>query len=203
MLRPLRALWQGIVVFERFGHVFVVANLLAVVFALPVVTIPAAFAGLAHLAHVAHTGPTCHIDDFFAGFRANLRRGVLLGVANLGVLGILWVNFSAFSAQNHPLFTVLRIMWLVALFVWLAVQLYVWPILDEMEQPELRTALFNAVVMVLKNPFFSIVFLLGVFLLAAISTALLVLWALITPAVIASASAAAVVDRLNVYRQRR
>jgi uncharacterized membrane protein YesL len=197
MREPVRALWQGLAVFERYGHVFVVANLLAVLVSLPLITAPAALAGLARLAYSAHTGPAAHIDDFWAGFRANLGRGLLVALANVAVFGILWVNFSSYSQQSGAIFDALRFMWLIILVIWVCAQLYLWPILEAMERPALHMAYFNAGLMTLKNPFYSIVLLVGIAIIVLISTATVVPWALLTFSLIASIATAAVLDRLR------
>lgn len=200
MLAVLRVVGRGIAAFERYGYVFVIANLVAVVFSLPLITLPAAFAGLARLGYAAHHGPTAHIDDFFSGFRANLLRGVVVAIANAAVIGILWVNFSTFSAQTGLLFVALRILWIMILFVWIAVQIYLWPLLEEMERPDLRAAFYNAGLMALKNPYFTAGLLVCIVVIAALSLLLVVPVLLITPAMIASIANAAVIDRLAAFR---
>ncbi len=203
MLPALRVLKRGIVQFEHYGWLYVVANLLAVLLSLPILTLPAAFAALSRLSHSAQTTQTATFSDFWDGFRAHFGRGIVLGIANIAVLGILWSNFSSYSAQTGPLFTLLRIVWIIILVVWLGIQLYVWPILEEMERPNLRGAIRNAAVMMLQNPMFTLTLLIAVAIITLVSAALIIPLVLVTGSMIACIANAAVIDRLEIVRAQK
>lgn len=200
MRDALRVLWRAGVQFERYGWLYVVTNLMAVALSIPIITAPAAFAGLSRLSHTAQTGLTATYADFWQGVRDHFWRGIIAGIANVIVPGILWANFYGYRNQTDLLAVWLRLMWIVILVFWLGIQLYLWPMLEEMQQPNLRGAVRNAAIMLLQNPLFSLTLLVAVSLIAAISTALIVPWLLFSESVIACIANAAVLNRLEKYR---
>jgi len=202
MREALRALWRGINVFERFGPTFIIANVVALFCSIPLITLPAALGGLFRMGYVAQTSPTVHLDDFWQGFRAHFVRGLMLGMLNLLVIGILIANFSFFARQTGAVFVLLRLVWLIILLVWLAMQFYFWPILEEMEQPDVLKGLYNAAVMVLQNPYFTLVFLIGVLIILLVSVLVVVPLALLTLSMLSCISSAAVLNRLDAFRAR-
>ncbi len=198
MIQALRVVWRGIVQFERYGWLYVLANLLAIALSLPIVTIPAAYAGLSRLTYTAQTTHTTEMSEFWAGFRAALWRGLVMGIVNLIIFGILAANFWTYRQQSSFLFVVLRAIWLIILMGWLMVQIYLWPILEAMEPATLRGGLRNAVLMVSFNPIFSLTLLAVVLVIVVISTLLAVPWLLMTGSLVACIATAAVRDRLAV-----
>ena len=200
MPQSFRVLWRAVIEFERYGWLFVITNLLAAVLSIPIVTLPAAYAALSHLSHAAQTGTTATYSDFWEGFKLYLWRGIVLGIVNIAILGILYVNFSSYGSQTSLLFRALRVVWITILVLWLGIQLYVWPILEEMEQPTLRGALRNAAVMVLLNPFFTLILLAVIGVVGLISTIVVAPWLLLTASLIACIGNAAVLNRLQVVR---
>ena len=203
MLDALRVLKRGIVQFEHYGWLYVMANLAAVALSIPIVTMPAAYAGLSRLSHTAQTSPTASFSDYWEGFHAHFRRGVAVGIANIFILGILWSNFSSYSARSDWLFVILRGAWLLILMVWLGVQLYAWPILEEMERPSLSGAFRNGGVMILQNPVFTLTLLVALAAIMILSTALVIPWFLVTGSMIACIANAAVLNRLEIIRASR
>ncbi len=203
MRDALQVLWRAGVQFERYGWLYVATNLMTVALSIPVITAPVAFAGLSRLSHTAQTGLTATYSDFWQGVRDHFWRGILAGIANVGVLGILWVNFYGYRYQTDWLAAWLRLMWIIILVVWLGVQFYLWPMLEEMQQPNLRGAVRNAALMLLQNPLFSLTLFVAVGLIAAISTVLVVPWLLFSESVIACIANAAVLNRLEKYRAER
>jgi uncharacterized membrane protein YesL len=195
--QALRVLGRAVVQFERYGWLYVITNMLSVLLSLPIITIPAAYAALSHLSHTAQTGVTASYADFWAGFKMHFWRGITIGAANVIVLGILWVNFHTYTMQTALPFVALRVAWIIILVVWLGVQLYVWPILEEMEHPTLRGAFRNAAVMMLSNSFYTLILLIAVGIIALISVVVIAPFLLITSSLIACISNAAVLDRLG------
>lgn len=195
-----QVIWRGVAQFEHHGWIYVISNLFAVIVMLPIVTMPLAFAGLSYLSHAAQTSPTAHIDEFWHGLRKYWRQALIVGVANLAFGMVLIGNFVLYLDQANLLLAMLRVMWLTAFLVWVCLQLYLWPLMEEMERPSLREGLRNAAVMMIRHPLFSLgltVILVG---FAAISLALFAVWALVAPSLIACISTTAVLDRLALYR---
>lgn len=202
MLAALRIFWRSIVQFEHYGWLYVLANILSIALSLPIITAPAAFAGLSHMSHVSQTSSTTTIGEFWIGFRAALPRSIVIGLINLAIVVMLAVNIIYYSVQTGILFVFLRAIWLIILIGWLGIQLYLWPILDEMETPTLRGGLRNAGVMVLQNPVFSLMLLLMVGVFVVLSTVLLAPWMLVTNSILACIANAAVLDRLALVRAK-
>jgi uncharacterized membrane protein YesL len=196
MIDALRAWWRGLRHLNHRGYIYIWADVLWFVLSLPVITAPAAWAGLIKMSRQAYTQPTADLHDFWEGFRENLGRGAVVAVANLLFIGVNIVNLVVYQEQNTPIAMALRGVWLLALVAWAAVQMYLWPLLYELQQPSLLGALRNAAVMALLNPLFTLTLLAGVALVAVISTVLVAAWPLLTGGLLASVITFAVLDRL-------
>ena len=200
MIAAGRVIWRGLVQFERYGWLYVAMNILTAVLSIPLITAPAAYAGLCHFSHTAQTSLTASFSDYWEGFRANLGRGIVVGIANIAIFGMLFSNSVYYASQTGLGFVALRIVWLTISVIAVCVNFYLWPILEEMEQPNLREGVHNALVMTLTNPIFTAQLLVVVMLLVSISMVTIVLLFLITGSLIACLSTAAVLDRFEQYR---
>lgn len=198
MIAALRVLWRSLQHLNHRGYLYIWANVAAVVCALPIVTAPAAWAGLVRLSMLAHRQPSADLGDFRTGFVENLRRGLVLGVLNVVVVGVNVTNLTAYGHRDDLVSILLRSVWMLTLVLWLSVQLYVWPIFYQMEQPTLGGALRNALVMVVRNPLFTLVLWLGILVVVLLSTAFFVAWLLLSVSVLAVIVTGAVLNRLDV-----
>lgn len=205
MLNGLLAWWRGVRHLEQRGYIYIWGNFWWFLLSLPIVTAPAAWAGLMHLSYVAHRSPAANLDAFWGGFRANLRRGFVLALLNLVVVGVNLVNL--WGAQGHSglFYDALRGLWLLVLALWFTIQLYLWPLFYAMEQPTLVGALRNAAVMILLNPLFTLGLWLGIAVILAFSAVFFVAWVLLTGGALAAVANSAVLDRLNIagYKPQR
>lgn len=197
MLEGLRAVWRGLKHFNQRGYIYVWANVLWFALTVPLVTAPAAFAGLARLSYVAHREPTTRLDEFWAGFRAHLRGSLLLGVLNIALVVMAATNFSAYAGAEGLGMAVLRSIWLVTLVLWFTAQLFGWCFICAMRQPTIPGALRNAAVMMLRSPGFTLGTLLGIALILVLSTLLTAAWFLITGSMLAAVANSVVQDRLR------
>lgn len=199
----LRAAWRGLANFRLAGYAYIWTNLAFVALCLPVITAPAAYSALMRVGHLAHTSPPdADLAAFWETFRANLRRALPWGLGNALFAVINFNNLIAYAPFSSPLVLALETLWIVAAVVWLGMLLYTWPIYYEMQQPTVRGAMRNALVMVLQNPLFTLVLLIVIALLAAISTLLVAAWLLLTWGAISAIANAAVLDRLARHRAR-
>lgn len=189
--------------FELHGWVYILANIFCALLCVPVITAPAAFAGLSYLSHSAQTGPTVHPDYFWVGLRKHFRHGLLMGLANALLLTMLITNLNAYAGRSSLLFVSLRLIWLGTLGTWLCVQLYLWPMMEEMEQPTLRGALRNSALMALQNPLFTLTLLILILVTTILSALIVVPLVMITLSIIACTVNVAVLDRLARYRTAR
>jgi uncharacterized membrane protein YesL len=202
MLDGVRVFLRGLNSVRLQGYTYIWANLAFVALSLPVVTMPAALSALFRVSHSAYTDPSeADLALFWDTFKENLLRALPWGVVSFGFIFINIANLTAYTELPGFMGYALRVIWVVALLLWLAVLLYTWPIYYEMSEPRLVEAARNAFVMVLQNPFFTMTILFCLGILLVISTILVALWVLLTCGVIAAVSTAAVLDRLGVYRE--
>jgi hypothetical protein len=196
MITGLRVCWQGLRHLNQRGYIYIWANFLGFVLALPLITAPAAWAGLVKMSRLAYLTPSADLNDFWEGFRENLKRGAVVAVLNLVIFGINIGNLLSYRFQPGLPALGLQTLWVITLLVWVALQCYMWPLLYELKQPSLAGALRNAAVMLWLNPLFTLGLMLGIGLIALLGTLLTVSWLLITASAIAAISTGAVLDRL-------
>ncbi len=153
---------------ERYAA-FVLANLLWAVVAIPLVTLPAATAGLFAVMMARARGvPADLLATFFgAARRCWLKASLLMGLNLLGG-GLVAVNLSIFPLMDlsaDPLAFVARSVTLFAALALLLVNLYAWPLLVLLEDLSVKALLENAVRLVFAHGLWS---LLVLFVVAAI-----------------------------------
>ena len=152
---------------------FVLANLLWALVSIPLVTLPAATAGLFAVMSARVQGKQ---GDLFATFfgaarRCWLKATLLMGLNLLGG-GLVAVNLSIFPLMDlnaDPLAFVARSVTLFAALALLLVNLYVWPLLALLDDLSLKALLDNAVRLVFAHPLWSLLLLLAVVAIVAFS----------------------------------
>lgn len=197
MLSGIKAFWHGILHLNHRGYVYVWANVLWACLSLLIIPAPAAWAGLMKMSHRAYRHPSTDIHDFWDGFKENFKRGLLLTLLNVVIVGINVWNLAAYRDSSGIGVIGLRIVWLSVLWVWFTVQLYMWALFYEMETPTLWGAMRNALVMIVLNPMFTIGLWLGVTLVLIFSTMLPITWLLLTGGALAAIANSAVQNRLQ------
>jgi uncharacterized membrane protein YesL len=201
MIDGLRATRRGLANFYWNGYPYIWSNLAFVALSLPLVTAPAALSALFRVGYLAHTDPSeADLAAFWGAFRSNLLRALPWGIFNVLFVIINFNNLLAFSGVNSAVAVALRAVWFIASIVWLGLLLYTWPIYYEMIEPTVLGATRNALVMVIRNPMFTVVIAGVIVVLAVISTILVASWLLLTWGAIASIANAAVLDRLERFR---
>lgn len=197
----LRSVLHGLNSVRLNGYAYIWANLAFVALSLPVITLPAAYRALFRMGHHAQTDPSeADLALFWETFRADFGKSLLWGAAHVLYGYITVTNLRTYADQEGTAVTLLRLTWLAGAFLWLGALTYTWPIYYEMEQPSLLSATRNAVIMTLRNPFFTLMVLLCILLLALISTVLVATWILLTFGAISAVANAAVLNRLALYR---
>lgn len=179
------------------GYIYIWGNLWCVILSLPIITAPAAWAGLIKMTCRAYATPAADLNDFWSGFRENLRRGLVVGLLNLAIIGVNLANLFAYGGQTDTFASLLRLVWIMALLVWFALQAYLWPIFYEMEQPSVLGALRNAAIMIYLNPLFTGILWLVALPILVLSSYVVALWILLTISLLAIVSVGAVFDRLQ------
>ena len=203
MLDGFRVLKRALGHLNHRGYIYIWANLLWFVLSALVITAPAAWAGLALLSHRVHTQPSVSLSDFFEGFRVYFRQSLVLGLLNLVMVVVNVSNIISYRESIGILFDVFQVAWVLILFTWFSIQLYVWTLFYEMEQPNLIAAMRNAALMFLLNPFFTLSIWLGILLVVLLSLILVAPWALLTGSMIVILTTTAVLNRLEAAGLRQ
>lgn len=118
--------------FRAIGRL-IVANLLWLALTLPVITAPAALAGLYYLADLTVRGKDPPLSCFFDGLRRYFIRSWTLVALNLGVLIVLLVNFLFYLGQPNEWIRIIAIPMFYLLLLWLCVQTYLFPLMLQSE----------------------------------------------------------------------
>lgn len=205
MIAGVRAFFRGLNDVRRQGYIYIWANLAFVALSLPIVTLPAAYAALVKVAYHAQTETRAPdtLDLFWETFKAHLLTGLIWGLSMAAALFVIITNMVAYAPYQGVGVQALRSAWLLGLLIWSGLLLFTWPMYYEMVAPTVWGATRNALVLMLRNPSFTLIIILFVVLLAAVSTLSVVAWLVLSCAAVAAVGTAAVVDRLSVYRAAR
>jgi uncharacterized membrane protein YesL len=187
---------------ELFGWadratIFILANMMWVLLALPIITLPLATAGL--FAALAPWGRGKHSEvfrDFFGGIRDHWRQAMLIGLIDLLGGGLIVLNFSIFRLMDMSgvIAILSQSITIFATLVLLLVNLYVWPLLVTFDLP-FRDLLETSVKLAFAHPIASIGMLLGTLAILLVSTLLPAMFTLL-----ASVSACALFISWGVWR---
>lgn len=194
--KTLSDLWDELYLLAMVNVLWIALNVL-------VVTGPPATAGLFLLTHRLACGEAVGLRDFFEGFRRYFWRSWLWGIvagAGFFILGGDAVLIGGLSSADYVIF--IQGFFLMLLFLWVFVLLYAFPLILEQEQPSLRLALRNALVIFASNQSFSITIFGLALLVALLSTLLVAPWGIITVVFLALLGNHAVLDRLAAWRAR-
>ena len=134
----------------------ILANLLWLLLAAPIVTLPAATAGLFAAMAPWSRGQTSNLfADFFGGMRRHWRASTAVVVLDLGIAAIAYVDFMVLTATDT--FWAWPALIVVALVaeVGLMANLYLWPLLVTTEEMSLRALLSTAARLALGRPLWS------------------------------------------------
>jgi uncharacterized membrane protein YesL len=165
-------------IFWRRLGLMVLANLLWLLMSLPIVTWPAATAGLFALVRrmvseeLDDATLETRISDFWDGFRAHWQRSTLATLLDLAGLSIIVVAFVFYGRSSvEPLRWLIGPIALV-LVTWLAANLYVYPLLLHRRSSSAWEILRESLLMVLAYPLTSLS-LLATSLILAVPAAVL------------------------------
>lgn len=157
---------------ERYAS-FVLANLLWALVSIPLVTLPAATAGLCAvmLGRVRGTGGDL-FPTFFGAARRHWQKATLLMLLNLVGGGLVAANLAIFPFMDlsaDPFAFWARSVTLFVAAALLLVNLYAWPLLVLLEESSLKTVLENAVRLVFAHPLWSALMLVVVAAIVVVS----------------------------------
>jgi uncharacterized membrane protein YesL len=109
-----------------------------------IVTGPPATATLFAMARRTYDGEYWSAADAWATFRALFGPAWLWGLPNIVVIGLSLYNISTFWSVPGGMWSGLRIIWLIGLLVWLALNLFYWPFYLAAEDRSLRNTFTNS-----------------------------------------------------------
>lgn len=199
-----RAFWAACKDYYEEMFSLVGANLLWLLLAVPVVTLPPATAGMFCLTNRIAHHRSVELRMFFAGMRKYFLKSWLLALLNVAVLGILYVNWRFYGQMLAPQWAaIVQGLFLGLIVLWCLIQLYVYPMLLEQEEPRLLLALRNAAFMTLASPLTTLALGLLVALAAVASTLLALPLAVALIAVVALAANEAVLALLVHFDIRK
>lgn len=197
MITAGRLAWQN-------ADAIVRINVLWFALTVPLITAPQALAGLYAYTHkLAREQGFPTTDDFWNGFHIlrgaawrwtllNLFAAVVLA-SNLLFYG--WIDTQAARALTWG--------WAIAGVNWFALQGYVFPLFLLQEQPRLRTALRNALVIYIRHPIRTVAHTAIALAIAVASSAALLPWVLFSGAVLTLLGNQVVLHSVRLERERR
>jgi uncharacterized membrane protein YesL len=164
--------------FWRHLGMLVVGNILWLLLSLPIVTWPAATAGLFYLVRrvvqeeMEGSPQEARLGDFWDGFRQYWLRSSVLSVIDLAGLGLIAVALVFYwGSTEEPLRWLVGPIGLIGL-AWITAQLYVYPLLFERTESSPLAIMREALLMALGYPLSSLSLLVTVTVLAIAAVAL-------------------------------
>jgi uncharacterized membrane protein YesL len=141
--------------------------------------------GLAAVAHRISDGRTASFGVFFEAMRRYARPAwIITGIWMVGMLIILF-NLTFYNQVDNLFGAVFYGIWLYILIVWLALQIYLFPLLMLQEKPSLRLLVRNGAVLCLGRPVFTLTTLVLMIAIMALSLIVVVPLVLVTIALFA------------------
>ena len=182
---PFEKAWDFI---QDISPYFII-NMVWVFFTVLIVTAIPAVAGLYYATNEFAHGRASGLDAFFKGAKLYFWTSWKWGIPNLVIAFFFAVNFRFYRFISWEYSDYMRLLFYLLLFVWVSINLYIFPFLIEQYKPDLRTAIRNSAITFLRFPTQSIGLLLLYALLIWISSVYLPpLWIVVTGSTIAYTS---------------
>lgn len=201
-------IWEALKRFWDDLFILVLMNLLTVLLAFPVVTLPPALAGLWYVANRVANGHSAQWSDYFWGFRRYFLRSWALALINVLVIAIVLTNIRFYNPDVIPLnisetlSTWIRGFFVVLGFIWWCYQFYPMAVLLEQEQPRIGWAMRNSAILFIANPGFTILLGILVIVWTIICTLVPPLLALVSLSLLAVVCNQTVIYLLKPFRAK-
>lgn len=191
-----RLLWQNADAVVRINALWFALTVI-------IVSAPQALAGLYAYAHkLAREEEFPTLDDFWEGFRTLRGPAWRWAALNAAAVIILAANLLFYRAIEGTAGRALFWFWAIVGANWFALQGYVFPLLLLQEQPRIRTALRNALVIYIRHPLRTVFHTLLAVAIALLSTAALLPWVLFAGAALALLSNQVVAHSVRLAREK-
>ncbi len=201
-MRALRTFWQAIR--DLYEELMLLAGV-SVLWWLAVLLIvpgPPATAGLCYVAHrIAHE-QRVEFSFFWQETKRQFGKSWQLAGVNLLSLTVVLVNFMFYFRLENVL-RYAGVAWIYVFLLWLVAQIYLFPLLFEMEEPRLRWLLRNALLLPLSRPGYTLLLLMLLLVATLLSTVLPLLLIIVWPALVALVGARATVTVIEDVSERQ
>lgn len=147
----------------------ILLNILWCILAVLVLPMPFATAGLAWVAATIGEGKVVSLRTFIEGGRRLWKPAYLWGLANLVVAAIFWLNFAFYYNQPASWAAIARLLVVAVALWWVAMQFYTFPFLIVQEEPSLKMAYRNSMILMISQPVLAGAVFLVVVLLSVVS----------------------------------
>lgn len=139
---------------------------------------------------------------FWTGLRTLWTRSLLLLAIGLGGAVLLGVNLYFYLVNDVQILHYLSILWVYVMITWVMMMLFMNPLLVEQENKSIKLILRNAFFLCLGNLLPSVVILIVLVLVSALSIGVTLLVALVGGAFVATVETRTVLTYLEKYRER-
>lgn len=180
-----------------------VINLVWAICQVTIVLGPPATFGMAYVANRLVHGEATGLSGWWQGLRRYLLVSWLWGLANLVVAVVLYANLAMYGSIDAFWGPLLQGVALAVSALWAVVQLYAVPFLMEQTEPKLLQAWRNGLFTLLAAPGYSLVLIVAVILILALSAVTLAPLLLGGPCLILVIGNQAVVERLEHFGVRQ
>ncbi len=173
-------IWKALLDAYDSALELIVVNVLWVLFTLPVVTAPGAAVGLNYYAHRMVYGERVTWRTFFEGFRQYWWPGFRWAALNAVVIVAIIGSYVFYGRMQQAWADFLQASLPMLLVTWLLLQVFVLPLLFELERPRVREALRLSALIYLRTPGCSLLLAVLLAVLTLLSTVLALPWVLFT-----------------------
>ena len=199
----IRTIWTSIVTWWDGWLDFEVITLVWFFAQVTVVLGPPATFGLYYVAHaMINDGEALGARGLIQGARKYFWKAMLWGSLNWLAWILAYVNLIFYSQVNSTFGFVAEIMVLVVISLWLVTQFYAVPYFMEQEDKNIFLALRNGILTTLATPFYTLVLMILVVVLIAVSGLFVLPLFLGAPALIAVLGTQAMIDRLISFGKK-
>jgi len=179
-----RILWTALKDFYEEMFVLVGANLLWVLLCIPLVTIPPATAGMFYLTNQIAHHKSIEFRMFFEGFKKYFVKSWLLTLLNLLAAALFYANYQFYGQMAAQWASIVQGLFVGLFVIWCLIQMYVFPMLLEQQEPRLLLAVRNAAFLAFASPITTLTLAVLMAVVAALSVGLAFLFAVAMMAVL-------------------
>jgi uncharacterized membrane protein YesL len=181
MHTSVQTLWSVIKDFYPNLARVVLLNIFWFICSIPIITIPAAYGGLAYATRILiYDESEYQWRVFFEGFKKSFFWSWLWFLPNILVFSVLLINILFFQSEDQTLSLFIRAGNVVLLLFWFFLQTFSFPFLFEQKKPRMLTSLRNSFAVLVHEPWLYFITSLFTLTVALIGVILTVPWTFIS-----------------------